>query len=399
MSPRLRSRLVVALLLLAFLAQAAYVCGTQPLRDSELGYVQVGEQVLKDTGLRRPHFVSPLVALTAALPVAALGRSALDDGAAESLRWPARLPFIAIGLLLGGSLWYVARRLFGVPGGLVALALYVFSAAPAYSARISPNVLAMLGVFGVIYVSIALAHTFYPDPNAHGLRGFVSECRPRWKRVLLLVVAATLALGAAPTTALALPLALGFMLYVAPQGRRWLAPVVLTVATGVALALLWALHGFHGEALAQQVRLSYGVVSSEVAWRQLQLYPLGLLWLTRYPALLLFLLLALSAWLGARRVRYFGNTAPLIVLAVFTAGTLAGLAPDVLAYGAFPLRVLPFVFVFLGGVAADLFETEPRRLMRAVVIALLLSHVIIAFRDLRREAGPHPPRSGPAAHP
>ena len=38
-----------------------------------------------------------------------------------------RLPFLFGGLMLGASLWYVARRLYGNMGGYVALGLYCFS--------------------------------------------------------------------------------------------------------------------------------------------------------------------------------------------------------------------------------------------------------------------------------
>ena len=67
-----------------------------------------------------------LVALIAAVPVVTVGKTSLaydENGDPDpSLRWPARLPFVLIGLLVGGSLWYVARRLYGNAGGYVALA-------------------------------------------------------------------------------------------------------------------------------------------------------------------------------------------------------------------------------------------------------------------------------------
>ena len=47
--------------------------------------------------------------------------------ASSTLHWLAAFPYLIFGLLLGGSLWYVARRLFGNAGGYVALALYCFS--------------------------------------------------------------------------------------------------------------------------------------------------------------------------------------------------------------------------------------------------------------------------------
>src|SRR5579864_2900773 len=38
--------------------------------------------------------------------------------------WLARAPYIFIGMLLGASLWYVSRRLYGNAGGYIALSLY-----------------------------------------------------------------------------------------------------------------------------------------------------------------------------------------------------------------------------------------------------------------------------------
>ena len=41
----------------------------------------------------------------------------------------AATPYLFFGVMLGASLWYVARRLYGNPGGYIALALYCFSPA------------------------------------------------------------------------------------------------------------------------------------------------------------------------------------------------------------------------------------------------------------------------------
>jgi hypothetical protein len=377
--------------LLIFLAQALYVAGRQPLAGAELGYLQTGEQRLRGQASDAPHFVSPLIALMAAVPVLADGQTSLTDDDPDPLRWSARLPFLVVGLLLGGSLWYVTRRLYGNAGGYVALALYVFSPAPAISARVGPNLVAMLGVFGIFYISIALAHAFYPDDI-----GFFRECSPRWRRVLLLAAAIFLALGSAPTTLLLLPLALAFMYYLLPDRRRWWLPLgVILVTTCCALLGLWAVNSFSAAALRQELSLSVGVVSWRVAAEWIQRYFASTLWLTHYPALLLFLLLALAAYLSKRRVRYFGNTAPLLVLTAAWLLAVAGLAPDTLAYGAFPLRALPFVFVFLAGVAADVLELHPRRTVAPMLIALLLSHATLGLLDLRRGGGSaHPFRIG-----
>lgn len=382
-----RPQIYALLLLSAFLAQALYAVQAQPLRDAELGYVQVGEQQWQDASFRRPHFIAPLIALMAALPVMAAGHSALEARrGGQPLRWPARLPFVAIGLLLGGSLWYVARRLYGNPGGYVALALYCFSSAPVFSARVGANVVAMFGLFGVVFLAIALAHTLYAPAPGDAQRPWLPGLKNRWRRLLLLTAAITLALGAAPGTLIGLVLALAFMLYLVP-GRRLQALASFAAAAGMALFALFVLNGGSASALAQQLRLSAAPVSLPLAWLQVRFYAHSVLWLTHYPALLLFTLSALATYAVSRRARYFGNTAPLLVVAILWIVAAAGLATDILAYGAFPLRALPFVFVFIGGICADLLETPARRIVTAAIVALLLSHAVIAFRDLSRSRG------------
>ena len=66
------------------------------------------------------------------------------------------------GLLLGASLWYVARRLYGNLGGYIALGLYCFSPmAITRSSQIQPDILGAWGAFGLVFTGIAAAHTLY----------------------------------------------------------------------------------------------------------------------------------------------------------------------------------------------------------------------------------------------
>jgi hypothetical protein len=77
------------------------------------------------------------------------------------------------------------------------------------------------------------------------------------------------------------------------------------------------------------------------------------------------------------RCRYFGNTAPLLVAGGL--GTLALLAP---APSKFLFTALPFAFVFIGGIVADLLETSRRKLVLAGVLALLLGHATFSLQAL-----------------
>jgi hypothetical protein len=97
------------------------------------------------------------------------------------------------------------------------------------------------------------------------------------------------------------------------------------------------------------------------------------------PALLLAIPATLIAYFAWRRPRYFGNTAPLMIAALFL---LFGLGtPHYPGFG-FQLMAVPFLFVFVAGIAADLLETRQRELVRACVWGLLLANVFWNLAEL-----------------
>jgi len=103
---------------------------------------------------------SPLLSLLTEAPLLVCPRWLLDS----TWRWLPRLPFLACGLLLGASLWYVARRLCGNTGGFLALTLYCFSPSMIQASAVwhtEPEILAAWGSFGAIFTAIAVAHTLY----------------------------------------------------------------------------------------------------------------------------------------------------------------------------------------------------------------------------------------------
>jgi len=69
---------------------------------------------------------SPLYYLIAAAPLLLRSGSWLPESLQPLL---AASPYLFFGVMLGASLWYVARRLYGNAGGYIALALYCFSPA------------------------------------------------------------------------------------------------------------------------------------------------------------------------------------------------------------------------------------------------------------------------------
>ena len=87
------------------------------------------------------------------------------------------------------------------------------------------------------------------------------------------------------------------------------------------------------------------------------------------PALLV---LALCVYLSWGRARYFGNTAPLLVALLFIG---LGMAHPNSAASGFLLAAVPFLFLFVSGVLADLMETSYGRVIGACVAALLITYM------------------------
>ena len=240
------------------------------------------------------------------------------------------------GLLLGASLWYVARRLFGNAGGYVALALYCFSpgivrACALWSAE--PEVGAAWGAFGAIFTAIAVAHTLYAPREV---------VLWNWRRIVLLGLSLALAVGSQFSLVIVVPVALAFMLYLAPT-RRMAALAIWAVACGIALLLGYASYFFHARAFWQGIRhasflgISWKAYAMPKAYHQV-LAQLG----QSSPALVVALPVALITYFGWPRARYFGNTAPLLVAALFLAlgvGHAALSRPGISIHGgAFPVR-------------------------------------------------------------
>src|ERR1700690_3384122 len=86
--------------------------------------------------------------------------------------------FLFTGILLGGALWWVTRRLYGNTGGFIALAFYCFSPSIIHACTYPNNeILAAFGLFAAIYTAIGIAHA---------MQGPRSKWRPR---IVLLTVA------------------------------------------------------------------------------------------------------------------------------------------------------------------------------------------------------------------
>ncbi len=270
-----------------------------------------------------------------------------------------RLPFLAAGCILGGCIWWVTRRLYGDRGGYTALALYCFSPAILHACvQPSPEILAALGVYGGIYTSIGVAHA---------MQGPRRKWRPR-------IVLLTVILGiAAASHIAALPVAalLGFvlMLWVAEGHRSQVLPVLFAASLG-AIFLLFACYGFSPDAFSYVFR-SAG----------------GFLWFSHDPARHFFtslteagITIAITAafllYLGTRRSRYYGNTAPLFSAVVLITLIMTG------APGSPWLWSIPFWLTFVGGVFADAYEGPRPRIALAGAGAIIALQVVVCVLNL-----------------
>jgi hypothetical protein len=77
-----------------------------------------------------------------------------------------------------------------------------------------------------------------------------------------------------------------------------------------------------------------------------------------------------AAW---PRTRYFGNTAPLLMALLFL---VLGIAHPHVAGAGFLLAAIPFLFIFVSGVLADLLETRYRPVVMACVVGMIAAYVV-----------------------
>lgn len=281
-------------------------------------------------------------------------------------RWLERVPYLLFGLLLGASLWYVSRRLYGDEGGYIALTLYCFSPALIRVTTLwdaEPEIGAAFGAFGAIFTAIAVAHTLYAPREV---------ILWNWRRILLLAVAITLAVGSQFSLLMVVPLALAFMWYLAPERRRAVL-IIWGAACGLALIFLFAAYFFHPGTFWQglkhaNVKVVWQAFGMGGAYRQL-LIELA----QSCPALIIALPITLVVYAIWKRARYFGNTAPLIVSLLFL---MLGLGSPHYPGLGFRLVALSFFFVFVAGVSVDLLETKYRNFVAASVGGLLMAYAL-----------------------
>ncbi|QHN02049.1 hypothetical protein FTO74_00620 [Granulicella sp. WH15] len=386
-----RPQQLAALLLLVFLCECLFVVSRQSLSADDYRYARCGREMWERPSPLAGYFTTcgnlngdgTFAYRVAGLPLTTqrlflLGTDLLrkpenrlyTSGTLNGSTWEARhelvdvkyllhLPFLFFALWLGGGVWWVSRRLFGNEGGFLALGLYVFCPAIVRNA-VTPNneVLAMWGLYGLVYAAMGVAHA---------MQGPRHKWRPR-------IVLLTVALG---LTAAAHLLAAGigfcaaffFMFYLAERRRSYVMQILVYAALG-ALAIVFASYSF------RPAPFSYVFTGGGARfWFSLEgarhfLTSPENLPLSAGAAVALFL------WIMVRRSRYFGNTAPLLMILVLspliTTQTIS--RPW--------LWALPFLFTFIGGVFADALETKHRRLFLAVTGLLLITQASLCLVSL-----------------
>jgi uncharacterized membrane protein len=383
-----RPQWLALLLLLVFLAECLWVVGHQQLSQQDYRYAECGREMWERPSPLAGYFTTcgnlngdgTFAYRVAGLPLTVqrlvmLGADKLRmpenrlyaEGTLHGSMWEARhelvgvkymlhLPFIFFAIWLGGGLWWVSRRLFGNEGGFFALGLYCFCPAIVRFA-VTPNndVLAMWGLYGLVYTAIGVAHAMQGP-------------RQKWKpRIALLTVALGLTATAHLLAAIVgFVVAVVWMMYLAQRRRSHVMQILIFSALG-ALAILFAFYAF------RLAPFSYVFTGGGARfWFELDGARRFFLGLANAP-IAAATLVALLLYATVRRCRYFGNTAPLVmVMLLFPLVTTQVVSRPW-------LWALPFLFTFVGGVFADVLEMRQRKMFLALSGAVLLTQAIVCL--------------------
>ncbi len=386
-----RPQRLAALLLLFFLAECLWVVNKQQISPQDYRFARCGREMWERPSPLAGYFTTcgnlngdgtfayrvagfPLTVQRLVLLAGDTLRNPENrvyaSGSLNGSTWEARhelfsvkyllhLPFIFFAMWLGAGLWWVSRRLFGNEGGFFALGLYC-CCPDIVRYAVTPNneVLAMWGLYGLVYTAMGVAHA---------MQGPRRKWRPR---ILLLTAALGLTAAAHLLAALiGLAAALVLMLYLAEWRRSYVMQILIYSALG-AMVILFAFYAFRLPAF------SYVFTGGGARfWFSLNGARNFFTSVANGPTVVAAGV-ATVLYLGVRRCRYFGNTAPLVMslllLPVVTTQTVT--QPW--------LWALPFLFTFLGGVFADALETKYRKLFLALTGAVLVTQALVCVTAL-----------------
>jgi hypothetical protein len=380
-----RPQRLAAVLLLFFLAECLWVVGHQELSTADYRFASCGREMWERPSPLAGYFTTcgnlngdgTFAYRVAGFPLTAqrLTLLAIDHfrapenrlyagGSLNGSTWEARhelasviylihMPFVLFAMWLGAGVWWVARRLFGNEGGFLALGLYCFCPAVVRMAvRPNNDLLAMWGLYGLVYTAIGVAHA---------MQGPRRKWRPR---IVLLTVAAGFTAAAHVFAAIVGEIAaLIFLLYLAERKRGYVMQILLISVVG-ALVILFGFYGFHVAAFSYV--FTGGAARFWFSLEGVRSFGKSMVNVPIVTAAAVALLLYVSV----RRSRYFGNTAPLLVFLALSPLVTTGTA------SAPWLWALPFLFTFIGGVFADVLETRYRKLFLVLTGGILAAQVM-----------------------
>ena len=386
-----RAQRVAAVLLLVLFAECLWSIAHRPLDANDYRYARCGSEMWQAPSAIAGYYTTcgnlngdgtfayrlagvPLIAQRLVLQAADHFRKPQDreyeGGILNGTTWEARhqlkwvnyllrLPFCVFAVWLGGGLWWVAKRLFGHEGGALALALYVFCPAVArYATTPNNEILALWGLYGMVYTAMGVAHALQGP-------------RKKWKpRIILLTVALGLT-ASAHLLAGMLGLLAGtiFFYYLAEHRRAYVAQIMILAAFG-AMAIVFAGFGFR---LAPFTYVFTG--GSARFWFSLEAAR-NFATTPGNAGIMVATAVALVVYVTTRRSRYFGNTAPLLMVLV-----LAPLYTSQVVSAPW-LWALPFLFTFVGGVFADMLETRQRKLFLLLSGAVVVTQAALCWMSL-----------------
>ena len=386
-----RAQRWAGVMLLVFLAQCMWVIGHQRLTTLDYQYAECGREMWERPSPLAGYFTTcgnmhgdgTLAYRVAGLPLTMerlllLGADKLRKpenrlyagGTLKGSMWEARheltgviwllhLPFLLFAVWLGAGLWWVSRRLFGNEGAFFSLGLYCFSPAVVRHAVVPNNeVLAMWGLYGLVYTAIGVAHAMH---------GPTKKWRPR---MVLLTVALGLTAAAHLVAAMVgFVAAFVLMMYLAERRRSYVMQILIFSALG-ALMVVFASFAFRAAAFTYVFTGGGGRF-----WFSLDGVKTFFGALVEAP-ITAAIGVALVMWSGVKRSRYFGNTAPLILAALISV-----VQPTQVA-GAAWLWAMPFGLTFVGGVFADAMETKYRTMFLGLAGCLLLVQAGVCLSGL-----------------
>jgi hypothetical protein len=228
------------------------------------------------------------------------------------------------------------------------------------SSNIGPEIILAWSGIGLVYTAIGVAHTLYAPPR-------------KWvPRIGILGLSIGFALSTVLWSFTLVLLAFAFMIYLAP-GRRRSVLIVLAGASAIGLVVLSVVTWLTGATLLGPHSLITPQPTLELVYG---------LWFVFTDGYVLgaFFIAALTAYGSWARARYFGNSAPLIT--AFAAVLLFALVPAIHVWDA--TLGLSFIFIFIGGMAADFLETGFRRTVAAILLAGFILRIVLAVIELSR---------------